>query len=110
MAVKDIKRKGADPSNKKKTKDTAATSSAAVAAPKPPKKAKKQPVENHFFASHVVMVQPTAFYSNEETIQDNKFMVKVKDSKKESSLKAQKEFKNMVANLRKHGIQVSVYK
>ena len=56
------------------------------------------------------MVQPTAFYSNEETIQDNKFMVKVKDSKKESSLKAQKEFKNMVANIRKHGITVSVYK
>lgn len=37
-------------------------------------------------------------------------MVRVKDSKKESSQKAQKEFKTMVANLKKHNIQVSVYK
>ena len=63
-----------------------------------------------YFASHVVMVKPTSFYSNEETIEDNKFMSRVSESKKETTAKAQLEFKNMVDNLRKHGIKVTVFK
>jgi hypothetical protein len=33
--------------------------------------------QNAFFASKVLMVEPTHFFLNEETFQDNKFMNKV---------------------------------
>ena len=40
------------------------------------------------FASKVLMVEPTAFYLNEETLEDNKFMERVKASRKQSTKEA----------------------
>ena len=56
------------------------------------------------------MVEPTSFFLNEETFEDNKFMQKTKDSKKQTTQKAIQEFKNMEANLRKAGVKVATYK
>lgn len=43
-------------------------------------KAKAHP--NHrFYTDHVMMCEPTAFYLNEETVEDNKFMHRVTESK-----------------------------
>jgi len=58
-------------------------------------------------ASRVLMVRPTCYYSNEETIADNKFMVRTKDSKEESTERAQTEFDEMVDNLTSNGITVT---
>lgn len=55
------------------------------------------------------MVRPTAFYSNEETAEDNKFMEKVKATKKKTTEKAIGEFEAMVENLRSNGVEVEVY-
>lgn len=56
------------------------------------------------------MVEPTQFFLNEETFQDNKFMVRVADSKKKSTAKAIQEFKKMASNLKRAGVTVSIYK
>ena len=56
------------------------------------------------------MVEPTQFFLNEETFKDNKFMVRVADSKKKSSQQAIGEFKKMAENLKKSGIKVTIYK
>mgnify|MGYP007004549855 CR=1 FL=1 len=44
----------------------------------------KKPAYAHI-ASHVLMVEPTQFFLNEETAKDNKFMERVKDSKSKST-------------------------
>ena len=49
--------------------------------------------------SHVLMVEPTQFFLNEETFKDNKFMERVKDSKSKSTQEAIQEFKKMAENL-----------
>ena len=57
------------------------------------------------------MVQPTAFYSNEETILDNRFMeTNIKQSRDASSKAAIKEFNGVVSALRANNIKVTVYK
>ena len=60
--------------------------------------------------SHVLMVEPTQFFLNEETFKDNKFMERVKDSKSKSTQEAIQEFKKMAENLKKNGVTVSQYK
>ena len=47
----------------------------------------------NMYASKVLMVEPTHFFLNEETFQDNKFMNKVQMDQRDSSLKAIEEFK-----------------
>lgn len=65
----------------------------------------------HCFTSKVLMVEPTAFYSNEETLQDNRFMeTNVVKSKDASTQAAVKEFKGVLEALRKNNIDVTVYK
>lgn len=46
-----------------------------------PKKLLKISKSGENFASHVLMVEPTCFFLNEETFKDNKFMQKTSDSK-----------------------------
>ena len=56
----------------------------------------------------ILMIRPINFGYNEETAQDNHYQVK--DSIiKNSNESAQKEFDNMVINLRKNGISVHVF-
>ena len=57
-----------------------------------------------------MMCEPTAFYLNEETIEDNKFMQRVTHSKEESSRIALSQFNEMVNNLRKNNIKVTIYR
>ena len=52
------------------------------------------------------MVEPTHFFLNEETFQDNKFMNKVEMGQKESSEKAIEEFHSLANEIRRHGIEV----
>ena len=73
--------------------------------PAPPKK-----VLFPHIASHVLMVEPTQFFLNEETFKDNKFMERVKDSKQKTTQKAIQEFKKMAENLKKNGVTVTQYK
>jgi hypothetical protein len=56
------------------------------------------------------MVEPISFFLNEQTATDNKFMQKVKDSRKKTSDQAIKEFKLMQKNLKDNGIEVVNYK
>ena len=56
------------------------------------------------------MVEPTHFFLNEETFQDNKFMNKVEMGQKESSAKAIEEFHSLANEIRRHGIEVVQYK
>ena len=56
------------------------------------------------------MVEPTAFYLNEETIEDNKFMQRVTESKEQSSKIALEQFNGMVENLKRNNIKVTAYK
>ena len=41
--------------------------------------------DHRFYTDHVMMCEPTAFYLNEETIEDNKFMQRVSHTKEQSS-------------------------
>lgn len=69
------------------------------------------PDPNHeYYTDHVMMCEPTAFYLNEETIEDNAFMKRVSYTKAESSRIAQKQFHEMVENLRRNNIKVTAYK
>lgn len=70
-----------------------------------------QPHPDHrFYTDHVLMVEPTAFYLNEETIEDNKFMQRVSESKEQSSRIALEQYNAMVENLRRNNIRVTAYK
>lgn len=57
-----------------------------------------------------MMCEPTAFYLNEETIEDNKFMQRVTYTKEESSRVAKEQFDAMVNNLRENNIKVTIYR
>ena len=57
-----------------------------------------------------MMCEPTAFYLNEETIEDNKFMQRVTYTKEESSRIAKEQFDAMVNNLRENNIKVTIYR
>lgn len=71
----------------------------------------QQPHLNHrFYTDHVLMVEPTAFYLNEETIEDNKFMNRVEYTREETSRTALKQFNDMVDNLKRNNINVTIYK
>ena len=66
---------------------------------------------NHqFYTDHVMMCEPTAFYLNEETIEDNKFMQRVTYTKEQSSKVALDQFNEMVNNLQKNNIKVTIYR
>ena len=56
------------------------------------------------------MCEPTAFYLNEETIEDNKFMQRVTYTKEQSSKVALDQFNEMVNNLQKNNIKVTIYR
>ena len=56
------------------------------------------------------MVEPTHFFLNEETFQDNKFMNKVQMDQAQSSQQAKDEFKRFADEIRKNDIDVVVYK
>ena len=66
--------------------------------------------DHHFYTDHVMMCEPTAFYLNEETIEDNAFMKRVSYTKEESSRIALQQFHDMVENLRRNNIKVTSYK
>jgi hypothetical protein len=77
---------------KKISKTPTASKSKKVIAPKSKKIAKSQPTKAQtpkdsysHIASHVLMIEPTQFFLNEETFKDNKFMQRVDQSKKEST-------------------------
>lgn len=70
-----------------------------------------KPHPNHrHYTDHVMMCEPTAFYLNEETIEDNKFMQRVTQTKEETSRIALEQFNGMVENLRKNNIKTTIYK
>ena len=57
----------------------------------------------------ILMIRPINFGYNEETAQDNHYQIK--DSiNKNSNESAQKEFDNMVNNLRQNGVSVHVFR
>ena len=95
-----------------KSKDKVAQASKSKKITKDSKNAKKstKKVMYPHITSHVLMVEPTQFFLNEETFKDNKFMERVKDSKSKTTQKAIAEFKKMADNLRKNGVTVSQYK
>ena len=62
------------------------------------------------FAKRVLMVEPTNFFLNEETFQDNKFMNKVQIDQQESTKKAIDEFKKFRDTIEQNGIEVTTYK
>ncbi|CDW85066.1 amidinotransferase [Stylonychia lemnae] len=62
------------------------------------------------YSQKVLMVEPTHFFLNEETFQDNKFMNKVQIDQRESSLKAIEEFGKFKDLLLENDIDVQVYK
>ncbi len=62
------------------------------------------------FTSRVLMVEPTHFFLNEETFQDNKFMNKVQLNQLQSSQKAKDEFFQFRENIHKNHIDVVTYK
>ena len=66
-------------------------------------------IDMHQTTNSILMIRPINFGYNEETAEDNHFQIK--DSIiKNSNESAQKEFDNMVKNLRKNGISVHVFK
>lgn len=60
-----------------------------------------------FISNHVLMVKPTKFATNYETLKDNKFMTEIKDSNVQE--KSLNEFNSFVANLSSKGVNVSVF-
>ena len=62
------------------------------------------------FAKRVLMVEPTHFFLNEETFQDNKFMNKVQEDQMQSSNKAKEEFKRFRDEIQKNDVEVVTYK
>ena len=56
----------------------------------------------------ILMIRPINFGYNEETAQDNHYQIK-ELSHKNSNERAQKEFDNMVKNLRQNGVSVHVF-
>ena len=55
------------------------------------------------------MVRPTAFYSNKETLIDNKFMSASTMHEEESTFRAQLEFDSFQSQLRKAGVGIETY-
>ena len=70
-------------------------------------------MESHkvgYYATKVLMVEPTHFFLNEETFTDNKFMNKVQLDQIESSKQAKEEFHRFREEIIKHGVEVVSYK
>jgi len=67
-------------------------------------------MESHIFANEVLMVEPTCFFTNEETKEDNKYMNEVNFSKQQMQEQSLKEFKEYVKLLQENGIKVHLYK
>jgi hypothetical protein len=61
----------------------------------------------NLFAKKILMIEPTNFGTNTETLADNKFM---KESSNDDQPKAYEEFNNFVNNLRNKHIEVLTYK
>ena len=73
----------------------------------------KQSMQRYFsahFAKKVLMVEPTHFFLNEETFQDNKFMNKVQLDQQQSSNQAKDEFRKFRDEIVKNDVEVVSYK
>eukprot|EP00347_Sterkiella_histriomuscorum_P004730 403359327 len=62
------------------------------------------------FARRVLMVEPTNFFLNEETFQDNKFMNKVSLEHQQSTIQAIEEFQLFKETIQANGVDVVSYK
>ena len=65
-------------------------------------------LQPRYFANKVLMIRPTSFFANPETIQDNHFMNNLKANENDS--KIHQEFENLKTSIQKSGIEVVEYK